>query len=173
MSASDDFQNTVTLAVEKTVMKPLVDPEVTVPSKEWMRICRRVRKIGSEPQWVSNLGWGLAFLVPGSLLSWWQWEPAYEQLPATAQVKYAWVSPALFILSVACIVGVVLCFVLHRTMQRGIAQQKEHVVDLLDQISERFGIIVPSEETVGLIQQLRRVVTRPQSTPRTPKAPPQ
>lgn len=75
---------------------------------EWERLRKRVEQLKRPLRWLTNAAWALVGVGVSSILAWVAWLPTELQLPFPGRTQFAFVSPLLFILGVACVlVGIV------------------------------------------------------------------
>src|SRR4051812_14690965 len=91
----------------------LTYPTFPVVEKDWGTLRRMVMRLSNPLSWARELGWCAITLASACLLGLVGWLPPYQQLPETAQVRYAGVAYGLVIGTIACVVIAVLAFGMH------------------------------------------------------------
>lgn len=109
-----------------------------VPLQELRRVKKRVGEIQQKPDWLRIAGFGFVFLAPAFFLAAFLWPSAFDQLPPTAQFKYAGVGPILVVIGVACILIAAAFFVADWRSGNTQEMGKQHAIDLIENIEDRF-----------------------------------
>jgi hypothetical protein len=109
-----------------------------VPLQELRRVKDSIRDIGEKPDWLKIAASGFLFLAPAFFLAWYLWPSAFDQLPPSAQIRYAGVGGTLLIAGIACVVVAVAFFIAHRNAGDTEAMGKKHAIDLIENIEDRF-----------------------------------
>lgn len=107
--------------------------------RDWERIRRCVQAISQPQRHALNLAWSMVGVAGAAVLAWVPWQAARSQLPAAAQLKYAWVTPALLAAVAAAIVIALLGFVFAR------GQSEQTRIDVADVLADMDSIHPPIE----------------------------
>src|SRR5947209_10485373 len=91
-----------------------------VRHSDWRMIRKRVADIENSIPWLSALGWACVGVIPSTILSLVAWIPAYIQMPATQRENFAWVTPVMVVVGIACLVVALFCYLTNRDVDRRI-----------------------------------------------------
>src|SRR5258706_14626801 len=75
-----------------------------VPFREWDRIRALIAALPGPERVAANLAWSCVAVVASAVLALITWAPAYRQLDDKAKLEFAWVTPTLVVIGVACVV---------------------------------------------------------------------
>jgi hypothetical protein len=157
--------STVSMSREERMIVQPVDTTFRLSVTDWQLLRDEAELIGEPVQWVRNLGWAAVTLVPASVIALLTWVPAYDQLPASSQLTFAPVAPALAALAILGLVLAGTCYKAHSAIQGSRTGDKDRLLRTMDMVEGKcgltgegasLGIDDGDEAASALLQLLRR-----------------
>lgn len=102
--------------------------------EDWQRIRTRVAHVRVPSQVFGNVAWAMLGLGGGSGVALLTWMPARAELPPTA---WAWVTPALIVISIAALAIMLLCLLAQRQLEGAASEDLTNVLTDMDQVYGR------------------------------------
>jgi len=109
--------------------------------KDWNRIRRCVGELAQPVRYASNLAWTMVGIAISAVLALLPWQGAKAELSLAAQVKYAWISPALVIAATAAAIIAVFGFLFARSFA------KRERTDVRGILADMDGIHAPAQSS--------------------------
>jgi hypothetical protein len=128
----------VSIASSRDLMEEKRDPVFYVSLNDFKRLRQRVTEIRVPSQGVRNFAWFCAALVVTGGVGYMQWQPAHKALLPAAQMEFAWISPALGLLAIFAVVGVLVCVWVDKKLGTESYIDKRHVIEDMDATMERW-----------------------------------
>lgn len=102
--------------------------ELTVPSQpeqrfpirhsDWHQLRRKLARIKNPAPGLAAVAWTSIGVAAGAGVAYLPWTAAYAELPARAQLRYAYISPTLVVVAIATIILAIALFVVNRTVKQ-------------------------------------------------------
>ena len=102
--------------------------------KEWRRLRKMVEDAANPIPWAGGLMWACTGIAPSAFLAWIAWIAAYSQLPAAAQLQFAWVGSLMLVTGVAAVILGLLAFVIDLSIRRAEKRSINHVLEYMDDV---------------------------------------
>lgn len=115
-----------------------------------------VAELANPIPWANSLGWTCVGIAPSAFLAWLAWIAGYALLPSSAQLRFAWVGPTMFVSGVAAVVVALLALVMNVSVRRAEKRSVKHVLEYMDDIHklhETAGAVRRGPE--GLLREVR------------------
>lgn len=132
-----------------TVGQP--DPVFPVSHRAWQRLRSRVESLEHPIPWAQNAQWTCFGIAPSAFLAWFAWLPAYSQLPSSAQLTYAWISPTMLIVGIAALAFAILCIIMNRSVHGQMGREVKHLVEDMDELhaphQQQTSSLLPAHST--------------------------
>jgi hypothetical protein len=83
---------------------------------DWERIRGSMVKVRNPVSWLSQAGWAVLSIGATAWIGFVTWPSAYGELPSSAKLRFAWVTPALLVLGTVLVLVAVACWLVSRTV---------------------------------------------------------